>query len=301
MEKETNKSKIIFITALVCIALCIPIGVILGRTLLGKNESNKTNNNVVNKQNNLTNKIDNVIDNTSNIINNTINNTQNIDSDDLYEVENFDEKTKQIYNLFNRYIYSSGASGLDNSAIDVMTYEKKVITYDDIKEHDKINIIKGGIGKEDRIDTGTNSEGYETFEISANVITNLSYEFFGKYISLPKYFFLFPASCKLSNNKYICSSGPTGALASPCWKYIPISYEETEDLLKITGIAAYWSVTKFYTNLDNVDITNGYCENISYEKENNCLRNYANDFQKMTLTLKLNGDNHYVFDKIELN
>ena len=51
MEKETNKSKIIFITALVCIALCIPIGIILGRTLLGKNESNKTNNNVVNKQN----------------------------------------------------------------------------------------------------------------------------------------------------------------------------------------------------------------------------------------------------------
>lgn len=51
MKEETNKSKIIFITALVCIALCIPIGVLLGRTLLGKNESNKTNNNVVNKQN----------------------------------------------------------------------------------------------------------------------------------------------------------------------------------------------------------------------------------------------------------
>ena len=51
MEKETNKSKIIFITALICIVLCIPIGVLLGRTLLGKNESNKTNNNVVNKQN----------------------------------------------------------------------------------------------------------------------------------------------------------------------------------------------------------------------------------------------------------
>lgn len=49
MKEETNKSKIIFITALVCIALCIPIGIILGRTLLGKND--KTNNNVVNKQN----------------------------------------------------------------------------------------------------------------------------------------------------------------------------------------------------------------------------------------------------------
>ena len=51
MGKETKKGKIIFITALVCIALCIPIGIILGRKLLGKNESNKTNNNVVNKQN----------------------------------------------------------------------------------------------------------------------------------------------------------------------------------------------------------------------------------------------------------
>lgn len=49
MKEETNKSKIIFITALVCIALCIPIGIILGRTLLGKND--KINNNVVNKQN----------------------------------------------------------------------------------------------------------------------------------------------------------------------------------------------------------------------------------------------------------
>ena len=49
MEKETNKSKIIFITAIICIVLCIPIGIILGRTLLGKND--KTNNNVVNKQN----------------------------------------------------------------------------------------------------------------------------------------------------------------------------------------------------------------------------------------------------------
>lgn len=29
MEKDTKKGKIIFITALVCIALCIPIGVLL--------------------------------------------------------------------------------------------------------------------------------------------------------------------------------------------------------------------------------------------------------------------------------
>lgn len=53
MKEGTNKSKIIFITALVCIALCIPIGIILGRTLLGKNESNKTNNNVVNNTQNI--------------------------------------------------------------------------------------------------------------------------------------------------------------------------------------------------------------------------------------------------------
>ena len=71
MKEETKKGKIIFITALVCIALCIPIGIILGRTLLGKNESNKTNNNVVNKQNNLTNGI---IDNTQNKLDDIQNN-----------------------------------------------------------------------------------------------------------------------------------------------------------------------------------------------------------------------------------
>lgn len=51
MKEGTNKSKIIFITALVCIALCIPIGIILGRTLLGRND--KTNNNVVNNTQNI--------------------------------------------------------------------------------------------------------------------------------------------------------------------------------------------------------------------------------------------------------
>ena len=50
MEKETNKSKIIFITALVCIALCIPIGIILGRTLLGKNDKNIFYNNQINNE-----------------------------------------------------------------------------------------------------------------------------------------------------------------------------------------------------------------------------------------------------------
>ena len=50
MEKENNKSKIIFITALVCIALCIPIGVLLGRTLLGKNDQNIFYNNQINNE-----------------------------------------------------------------------------------------------------------------------------------------------------------------------------------------------------------------------------------------------------------
>ena len=57
-EKKANNGKIIFITAIICIVLCIPIGIILGKTLLGKND--KTNTNEINNANN----------------------TQNIDSDE---------------------------------------------------------------------------------------------------------------------------------------------------------------------------------------------------------------------------
>ncbi len=62
-EKKANNGKIIFITAIICIVLCIPIGIILGKTLLGKND--KTNTNVINNANKI----------------NNANNTQNVSND----------------------------------------------------------------------------------------------------------------------------------------------------------------------------------------------------------------------------
>ena len=159
MEKETNKSKIIFITAIICIALCIPIGIILGRTLLSKNESNKTNNNT---QNNLTNKIDNVIDNTLDIINNTINNVQNESSinfnsfTDLYYEDAIDSLNTFANNfaIANKNLYNGNYNIKNISETDklysIIKYmakdgliksscsnDRKLITYEKLNEYSK--------------------------------------------------------------------------------------------------------------------------------------------------------------------
>ena len=128
MEKETKKGKIIFTTALVCIALCIPIGIILGRTLLGKND--KTNNNVVN--------------NTQNIIDKNSN-----DYKEAEKVLNFFEKEFKISykNLYNGNYNIKNISDEDKlkSVIKLMENDglikgscennRDIITYDKLNEY----------------------------------------------------------------------------------------------------------------------------------------------------------------------
>lgn len=128
MEKETKKGKIIFTTALVCIALCIPIGIILGRTLLGKND--KTNNNVVN--------------NTQNIIDKNSN-----DYKEAEKVLNFFEKEFKISykNLYNGNYNIKNISDEDKlkSVIKLMENDgliksscekdRDIITYDKLNKY----------------------------------------------------------------------------------------------------------------------------------------------------------------------
>ena len=128
MEKETKKGKIIFTTALVCIALCIPIGIILGRTLLGKND--KTNNNVVN--------------NTQNIIDKNSN-----DYKEAEKVLNFFEKEfkisyKNLYNgnyniknISDEDKLKSVIKSMENDGLIKSSCEKDrdVITYDKLNEY----------------------------------------------------------------------------------------------------------------------------------------------------------------------
>lgn len=47
-----------------------------------------------------------------------------------------------------------------------------------------------------------------------------------------------------------------------------------------------------------IENSDGYCKGNYEEDENECLLNSKNDFQTLTLVLK---DNHYIFNKIEVN
>ena len=128
MEKETKKGKIIFTTALVCIALCIPIGIILGRTLLGKND--KTNNNVVNNTQNIIDKNSNEYKEAEKVLN-SFEKEFKISYKNLYNgnynIKNIsdEDKLKSVINFMEN-------DGLIKSSCE---NDREIITYDKLNEY----------------------------------------------------------------------------------------------------------------------------------------------------------------------
>ena len=127
MKEETNKSKIIFITALVCIALCIPIGIILGRTLLGKND--KTNNNVVNKQN--------IIDKNSNEYKEAEKVLKSFEKEFKISYKNLYNGNYNIKNISDEDKLKSVIKLMENDGLIKSSCEKDrdIITYDKLNEY----------------------------------------------------------------------------------------------------------------------------------------------------------------------
>ncbi len=163
MEKETNKSKIIFITALVCIALCIPIGVLLGRTLLGKND--KTNNNVVNKQN--------IIDKNSNEYKDAEKVLNSFENEFKISYKNLYNGNYNIKNISDEDKLKSVIKFMENDGLIKSSCEKDrdVITYDKLNEYlnsfnsKVLNIESNEKYNEDIIKSLTKKYGSEVYSL----------------------------------------------------------------------------------------------------------------------------------------
>ena len=128
MEKETKKGKIIFTTALVCIALCIPIGIILGRTLLGKND--KTNNNVVNNTQNIIDKNSNEYKEAEKVLN-------SFEKEFKISYKNLYNGNYNIKNISDEDKLKSVIKSMENDGLIKSSCEKDrdVITYDKLNEY----------------------------------------------------------------------------------------------------------------------------------------------------------------------
>lgn len=165
MEKETKKGKIIFITALVCIALCIPIGIILGRTLLGKNESNKTNNNVVNKQN--------IIDKNSNEYKDAEKVLNSFENEFKISYKNLYNGNYNIKNISDEDKLKSVIKLMENDSLIKSSCEKDrdVIAYDKLNEYlnsfnsKVLNIESNEKYNEDIIKSLTKKYGSEVYSL----------------------------------------------------------------------------------------------------------------------------------------
>ncbi len=173
MKEGTNKSKIIFITALVCIALCIPIGIILGRTLLGKNESNKTNNNVVNNTN------ENISNNTEDEI--EINGVSYIRSEVVYDISVIDKKLNgfSLEDLNNVDVY--GDEDWNNDSENLNRYDlllgMSISNENYVKNLVKFVLLKMNVAK------GELNKKYMNFKVSTNEFSNILNRFSKKNIT----------------------------------------------------------------------------------------------------------------------
>ena len=181
MEKETNKSKIIFITALVCIALCIPIGVLLGRTLLGKND--KTNNNVVNKQN--------IIDKNSNEYKEAEKVLKSFEKEFKISYKNLYNGNYNIKNISDEDKLKSVIKLMENDGLIKGSCEndRDVITYDKFNEYlnsfnsKVLNIESNEKYNEDIIKSLTKKYGSEVY--SLDYYYNIEFKNNGLDISMP--------------------------------------------------------------------------------------------------------------------
>ena len=181
MEKETNKSKIIFITALVCIVLCIPIGVLLGRTLLGKND--KTNNNVVNKQN--------IIDKNSNEYKEAEKVLDSFEKEFKISYKNLYNGNYSLKNISDEDKLKSVIKFMENDGLIKGSCEndRDIITYDKLNEYlnsfnsKVLNIESNEKYNEDIIKTLTKKYGSEVY--SLDYYYNIEFKNNGLDISMP--------------------------------------------------------------------------------------------------------------------
>ena len=181
MKEETNKSKIIFITALVCIALCISIGIILGRILLGKND--KTNNNVVNKQN--------IIDKNSNEYKEAEKVLKSFEKEFKISYKNLYNGNYNIKNISDEDKLKSVIKLMENDGLIKSSCEndRDVITYDKLNEYlnsfnsKVLNIESNEKYNEDIIKSLTKKYGSEVY--SLDYYYNIEFKNNGLDISMP--------------------------------------------------------------------------------------------------------------------
>lgn len=181
MKEETNKSKIIFITALVCIALCIPIGIILGRTLLGKND--KINNNVVNKQN--------IIDKNSNEYKEAEKVLDSFEKEFKISYKNLYNGNYNLKNISDEDKLKSVIKLMENDGLIKGSCEndRDIITYDKLNEYlnsfnsKVLNIESNEKYNEDIIKSLTKKYGSEVY--SLDYYYNIEFKNNGLDISMP--------------------------------------------------------------------------------------------------------------------
>ena len=266
MKEETNKSKIIFITALVCIALCIPIGVLLGRTLLGKND--KTNNNFVNKKN--------IIDKNSNEYKEAEKVLKSFEKEFKISYKNLYNGNYNINNISDEDKLKSVIKLMENDGLIKSSCEndRDIITYDKLNEY--LNSFNSKV---------LNIESNEKY--NEDIIKNLTKKYGSEVYSLDYYY-----NIEFKNNG-LDISGPCDNLGQILPNYRIINTSKYDKSLIIYAKIFFYNANFIYKDYAGKDVI--------YEAtiENNFIVDDNLDkFDTYKYTFKM-GNGNYSFVSLE--
>jgi hypothetical protein len=201
---------------------------------------------------------------------------------------NTDQIKDKYENMFNSF--TSTLMILDK-------YDKgQKVTQGKLSDHEKIEIIKSLVDKNDYTDSEEKAEFNEkiakTRTIKKSVLVQKCKDYFDEECEFPETMFIFPYNYKLEKDNYVGEAVITGMEMNPGWEYKAASYSIEDDSLAITGIAYYHDFDKYCSD----EACSKVVDVVDYDH----ILDYKDSFTQIIVNLKKNKNGSYKFVNVKI-
>ena len=200
-----------------------------------------------------------------------------------------DEQIKDKYqNMFNSF---TGTIMLLDK------YDKgQKVNLSNLSNHEKIEIIKALVDKNDYTDSKEKAEFNEsiakTRTIKKSVLVQKCKDYFDDECEFSDTLFIFPYNYKLEGDSYVGEAVIAGMEMNPGWDYKAATYSIEDDKLSIKGIAFYYDFDKYCNDEACTIVVDG----ADYEH----ILDYKDSFTQLTVNFKKNRNGSYKFVNVKI-
>ena len=171
------------------------------------------------------------------------------------------------------------------------------VSFGNLSDHEKIEIIKSLVDKNDYTDSKEKAEFNEdlakTRTIKKSVLIQKCNDYFDGDCNFPETMFIFPYNYVLDGDTYEGEAVITGMEMGAGWEYKASTYSIEEDKLSIKGVAFYYNFDKYCS-----DET---CNNVLYNADYDHILDYKESLIQITVNFKKNKNGSFRFVNIKIS